>query len=84
MKKRKITVYDCRAEFKESPLKIEADAFCVGGECGVAAFFINDGDRLIFAAGDDGNWWVADVCHKAWLPKIKEAIDSLCEEEGVS
>ncbi len=80
MRKCKITVYDYNdnihgghapKDFK--PVKYEVEAWCVGGDEGIRAFFFI-GDMFCTADGDDGHWWLVNRCSKGWLKEIKEAI----------
>jgi len=86
MRKCNITVYDWDhklpgvGNFKGHPknpsTKYEVEAWCVGGEDGIKAFFFLD-NMLCMADGDDGDWWLVDSCHKDWLKEIKEAINAI-------
>jgi len=60
------------------PVKYEVEAWCVGGEEGIRAYFFIK-DMFCEANGDDGHWWLKSVCHKQWVKKIKEAINMVKE-----
>jgi hypothetical protein len=90
MRKCEITVYDYNDAIHgrtfgrpslENPVKYEVEAWCVGGDEGMKAFFFV-GDMLCMADGDDGHWWLVDTCHKHWLKEIKEAINAVKEDEA--
>jgi len=73
MHKRNITVYQYN-RFKQSLVKeFKVNAWCVQGETGFLAFFLN-GNYFYIAAGDDGHWWVIHEIHKNWIPEIKEVM----------
>jgi len=83
MRKCKITVYDYddamhgghpSKDFK--PVKYEVEAWCVGGDTGIKAFFFVD-NMFCMADGDDGHWWLITRCHKDWLGEVKEAIGAV-------
>lgn len=58
------------------PVKYEVNAWCVGGEYGIKAFFFIE--RLFCEAdGDDGAWCLKSAYDKAWLGEIKEVINSV-------
>ncbi|KKL21107.1 hypothetical protein LCGC14_2448760 [marine sediment metagenome] len=82
MRKCNITVYDYHDAIHGSyfnrkpdiePVKYEVEAWCVGGDYGIRAFFFI-GDMFCTADGDDGHWWLVNRCSKGWLKEIKEAI----------
>ncbi len=52
------------------------EAYCVGGEEGILAYFIID-DMLYTARGDDGHWWLAGVTSIHWIPEMVEAIKAI-------
>jgi hypothetical protein len=90
MRKCSITVYDYddalhgrnfSKSLLENPSKYEVEAWCVGGDEGIKAFFFVD-DKLCMADGDDGHWWLVDVCHKGWLKEIREAINAIEEDKA--
>lgn len=92
MRKSKITVYDYDDARHNScawhhsgnniPVKIyEVEAWCVGGKEGIKAYFIIDG-MLYTASGDDGHWWLVNVCAARWLGWIKEAITAIEEDHS--
>lgn len=83
MRKCKITVYDYddnihggHASKGFKPVKYEVEAWCVGGDYGIRAFFFID-DMFCTADGDDGGWWLVNSCHRDWLKEIKEAINAI-------
>ncbi len=80
MRKCNITVYDYQKHMPEweklQPIKHEVEAWCVGGDEGIRAFFFID-NMFCTAGGDDGHWWLVDICDKAWLKEIKEAINAV-------
>lgn len=83
MRKCKITVYDYKNNMhlplnkSTKPVRYDVEAWCVGGDEGIRAFFLIN-DMFCTANGDDGHWWLTDVCNKAWLKEIKEAINMVC------
>lgn len=60
----------------EEPFLFEVEAWCVGGSEGILAYFVM-GDRFYIASGDDGHWVLKYTCGTQWLPKIKEAMNSI-------
>jgi len=91
MRKCRITVWDYNDAIhggqhfekglKEKPVKYEVDAWCVGGNYGIKAFFFIK-NMLCMADGDDGHWWMVDSCHMNWVSEIKEAIECIAKEEA--
>lgn len=90
MRKCNITVYDYHDAFHGrqrylppsenfKPVKYEVEAWCVGGDTGIRAFFFID-NMFCTADGDDGHWWLVSACHNAWLKEIKEAINAIEKE----
>lgn len=80
MKKHKIDVWDYNntvhgGRIAKEPVKYKVDAWCVGGDEGIRAFFFID-EYFCVAEGDDGHWWIISVCHVDWLEEIKEAINA--------
>jgi hypothetical protein len=61
------------------PIGYEVEAWCVGGDEGIKAFFFID-NMFCMANGDDGHWWFVDRCHENWLEEIKDAINAACAE----
>jgi len=89
MRKCKITVWDYKdnihghthhipKDFK--PVKYEVEAWCVGGEEGIKAFFFVD-NMICMADGDDGHWWLVDRFHMHWIQEISEAVQAIAKEE---
>lgn len=86
----KITVWDYDKAFyggaphnreaSEIPTKYEVEAWCVGGEEGILAYFYID-DSLCVAHGDDGHWWFVWRCHKQWLPRIQKTVASIEQKD---
>jgi hypothetical protein len=88
MRKCTITVYDysnarhgadARHYDKNNPpevKKFDVEAFCVGGNEGVKAYFYQ-GDLLYEADGDDGHWWLTGVIHCDWLREIIDALKAV-------
>ena len=66
----------------EEPDVFDVEAWCVGGEKGIRAFFIID-EILYCASGNDGHWWLVERMHKSWLPKIKTVLDEAIREENL-
>ena len=58
------------------PIRYDVEAWCVGGDEGIRAFFFLD-NRFCTADGDDGHWWLVSTCHKDWFKEIKEAINAV-------
>jgi len=85
MRKCKITVYDysdarhnasARHYDKNHPpevVEFNVEAWCVGGDEGVKAYWVQD-DRLYTAHGDDGHWWLNSVTSVNWAPGMIEAM----------
>ena len=85
MRKCKITVYDysdarhnasARHYDKGSPpevVEFNVEAYCVGGDEGVRAYWVQD-KRLYIAHGDDGHWWLDSVIAVHWAPEMIEAM----------
>lgn len=74
--KRRITVYNegrDRPIFPGLPFKVEVDAWCVGGEEGIIAFFFH-GRYLCEAHGDDGHWWLSGYMDMYWTKAFKNAV----------
>jgi hypothetical protein len=62
------------SEHTALPGKLEVhEAFCVGGETGILAYF-RYGNMVVTAVGDDGHWKVAHVMHMAWFPETVKAM----------
>ena len=85
MRKCKIKIYDYKNVMRLSlpagtkpeeipPVKYNVDAWCVGGDEGIRAFFFLN-DKFCTANGDDGHWWLVNTCHKNWFVEIKEAMN---------
>lgn len=77
METKRIIVYDYRNGI-DKPKKYNVDAYCVGGEYGILAFFTID-DMFYQAHGDDGHWQVIYVCHVNWISKIKKTVAEVPE-----
>ena len=78
MKKCNIIVYD----YKNNPHKIskyEVEAWCVGGEYGILAYFIKD-HRIYEAHGDDGHWWLSGGFDLSWLLEIVKVLKCIQSE----
>jgi len=85
MRKCNITVYDYYdARHNSSPshydkenppevIRYDVDAYCVQGDEGFRAFWIQD-DQLYTAHGDDGHWWLNSVMAAHWAPEMAEAL----------
>ena len=72
----KITVYDHRSTSCGPPIKLEVDAWCVGGDTGIIAYFVQDG--LVHEAhGDDGNWWLVGAIDWKWLEELQRVVSSV-------
>jgi len=89
MRKCKITVWDYQDNMHAGsnhvpenfePVKYEVEAWCVGGDLGIKAFFFID-NRICMADGDDGAWWLVDAFHMHWIHEIEETIHAVAEEE---
>ncbi len=92
MRKCKITVYDysdarhnasASHYDKNNPpevVQFDVEAWCVGGDEGVQAYWVQDG-RMYTAHGDDGHWWLDSVIAEAWVPEIIETLIACMEEE---
>jgi len=93
MRKCKITVFDysdathnasARHYDKDNPPKVveyNVEAYCVGGDEGVRAYFIKDG-CLYSAHGDDGHWWLTSIIGLGWVPEMIEALEVIVEESS--
>ena len=84
MRKCRITVYDYSDKHynKDNPLEVkrfDVEAFCVGGDEGVRAYFYQ-GDLLYEADGDDGHWWLGGVISCGWIKEMIEALRAVEEE----
>ena len=62
--------------------KYEVNAWCVGGEEGIIAFFFI-GNTLCEARGDDGHWWLLGTCHKDWLKQFQNTVVSIKDPNEV-
>ena len=95
MRKCKITVFDYTDATHNSPIALYdkedppnvveyiVNAWCVGGETGVRAYFtLGSKPGLLFTAhGDDGHWWLDNVIAIRWLPEMMEAMTAIIEED---
>jgi hypothetical protein len=92
MRKCKITVFDyhdathnasARQYDKNNPSKVieyNVEAYCVGGDTGIFAYWI-DGDRMFYANGDDGHFWLVGVVNKHWLKEMIEALQAVKDQD---
>ena len=87
MRKCAITVWDYEdnihgghASKDYKPVKYEVEAWCVGGDEGVKAYFFVD-NRICVANGDDRGWWLVDRFHMHWIHEIEEAVHAIAGEE---
>jgi len=64
----------------EDPVGFEVDAWCVGGEEGILAYFYYE-NRFCIAHGDDGHWWLMYTCHKDWKNRIQSEMSEFILEE---
>ena len=62
-----------RQPLGEQPVCLEVDAWCVGGEDGILAYFCHDG-KFCIAHGDDGHWQLMYACDEGWKEEIQEAV----------
>lgn len=62
------------------PVRYDVEAWCVGREEGIKAFFFVD-NTICMADGDDGDWWMVDRFHMHWIHEIKDAIIAITKEE---
>ena len=88
MRKCKITVYDysdarhnasARHYNKNRPpevVEFNVEAYCVGGDTGVRAYWVQD-KRLYMAHGDDGHWWLTSVIAVHWAAEMIEALEGV-------
>jgi hypothetical protein len=54
------------------PTHIEVEAWCVDD---VFAVWVDKDGTVVFAAGDDGNWWQINGGYSPyWMPQILEAL----------
>lgn len=60
----------------EDPIGLEVDAWCVGGETGILAYFYYE-DYFCVAHGDDGHWWLMYICSKDWARRIKSVMSEV-------
>jgi len=71
--KRHIKVYNYNIKSLPRIGLIEVEAYCVGGDEGIMAFFFYN-DLFCIAEGDDGHWWLTSIMDKGWVSKIQEVI----------
>jgi len=64
----------------EEPTGFEVDAWCVGGEEGILAYFYYQ-NKFCIANGDDGHWRLMYTCHKDWKNRIKSVMSEFILEE---
>lgn len=93
MRKCKITVYDysdarhnasATHYDKNNPpdvAEFNVEAWCVGGDEGVRAYWVQD-DLLYCADGDDGHWWLTSVIHVHWAVEMCVAIINATKESA--
>ncbi len=91
MRKCKITVYDysnarhnasASHYDKNNPpevVEFNVEAWCVGGDEGVQAYWIQD-DTMYTAHGDDGHWWLDSTIAVGWAKEMAEAIEGAISE----
>jgi len=91
MRKCKITVFDyadarhgsaaCHYNFLHPPKvkTYEVEAWCVGGDTGVRAYWVQE-ERLFVAHGDDGHWWLDSVIGANWVSEMLEAMEEAVKE----
>ena len=65
-----------------TPQRMEVDAFCVGGNDGVRAYFVHPDNPkwIVLADGDDGNWWYVSVIDRYWIPAMIKALTEVNED----
>jgi hypothetical protein len=85
MRKCNITVYDysdarhnasARQYDKTNPpevVEFNVEAWCVGGDCGVRAYWVQEGS-LFMAHGDDGHWWLDSTIATRWATDMIDAM----------
>ena len=90
METTRITVYDhSGARFgasnrqivkylEQKPVEYHVNAYCVGGEDGIQAYWTQDG-MLYIANGDDGLWWLTGIFCASWTPETIAALTSTLE-----
>jgi hypothetical protein len=86
MRKCKITVYDysdarhnasATHYDKNNPpevVEFNVEAWCVGGDEGVQAYWVQN-EQLYIADGDDGHWWLNGVISVYWVPGMIKAME---------
>lgn len=81
MKKDKIFVYNYMQDGR-LPEKLEVEAFCVGGNEGIYAFFNHPENHnlVVCCDGDDGHWWVTRIINKYWLKGFLMALTEVQNE----
>ena len=92
METNRITVYDYSgARFgasnwqiakylKQEPVKYDVDAYCVGGDEGIQAYWVQD-NTLYIANGDDGHWWLIGIVGTSWTLETIAALNSTLKAE---
>jgi hypothetical protein len=65
---------------KEDVGEYEVDAWCVGGEEGIKAYFYM-GNLFCTAHGDDGHWWLVGRMGKQWVKEMKKVVAAIEEVE---
>lgn len=92
MRKCKITVFDysdarhnssARHYDKNNPPEVveySVEAWCVGGDEGVRAYWVQD-SKLYTAHGDDGHWWLDGTIAVAWAPEMVKAMEATINEK---
>lgn len=76
MNKCRITVYDYPRDDTAPPEKIDVEAWCVGGEAGVRAYFFWNG-LFCTAVGDDGHWRLVTRMAPRWVDECTQAMLAL-------
>ena len=69
---------------KDNPpdvVEYNVEAYCVGGDTGVRAYWIQD-KRMYTAHGDDGFWSLTNVISIGWIQDMADAMIACLEEKS--